>query len=119
MALNANAAYAEAARAWEGDILFLVSADDQAPHGEGIHLDLSQGRCRAATFIADASSVSSEFVVEARRSEWARLFVHELDPIKAILDRTFRVRGNLAKLMRFTKAAKELVETAAAVPTDR
>ena len=42
---------------------------------------------------------------------------HELDPIKAILDGTFRVRGNLAKLMRFTRAAKELVETASNVPS--
>jgi len=38
--------------------------------------------------------------------------------VKAILDGTFRIKGNLAKAMRFTRAAKELVETAASVPTD-
>jgi hypothetical protein len=38
--------------------------------------------------------------------------------VKAILDGTFRVKGNLAKMMRFTRAAKELVETAAKIPVE-
>lgn len=118
VSLNANAAYAAAAHAWEGDILFLVTKDAVAPNGEGVYLDLSQGTCRSARFVPDPTGVSSEFVYEGSRANWARLLRHEVDPVKAILDGTFRVRGNLAKLMRFTRAAKELVETAANVPTD-
>ncbi len=117
-ALNANPAYAEAAKAWEGDLLLLVLPDEQDPNGAGVHLDLAHGTCRAARYVADPRGVSSEFVYEGRRADWARLVRHELDPIKAILDGTFKVRGNLAKLLRFTRAAKELVETAANVPTD-
>ncbi|MGA9840090.1 MAG: SCP2 sterol-binding domain-containing protein [Thermoplasmata archaeon] len=116
-ALNDNAAYREAARAWVGDILLLVRSPGAEAPSPGVHLDLADGRCRAATFYPDARGVSSEFVYEGTPENWQRLMRHELDPVKAILDGTFRVKGNLAKLMRFTRAAKELVETASNVPS--
>jgi putative sterol carrier protein len=117
-ALNQNEAYQEAARAWEGDILFLVRPAGPGAAPPGIHLALAHGQCQSATYHADASAVASEFVYEGSPENWARLIHHELDPVKAILDGTFKIRGNLAKAMRFTRAAKELVETAASVPTD-
>jgi putative sterol carrier protein len=117
-ALNENAAYQEAARAWEGDILFLVRPADASAPAPGIHLELSHGTCSSATFHPDARAVSSEFVYEGTRENWSRLLQKEIDPVKAILDGTFKIRGNLAKAMRFTRAAKELVETAASVPAD-
>jgi putative sterol carrier protein len=117
-ALNANPAYREAARAWEGDILLLVKPTNPSDPAPGIHLALAHGSCAAATFHPDARSVASEFVYEGPMESWQRLMRHEVDPVKAILDGTFKVRGNLAKLMRFTRAAKELVETAGQVPSD-
>ena len=114
-ALNENAAYAEAAKAWVGDILLLVKPADPAAPAPGVHLDLANGTCRAATFLPDARSFAAEFVYEGPPESWDRLMRHEVDPVKAILDGTFKVRGNLAKLMRFTRAAKELVETASNV----
>jgi putative sterol carrier protein len=116
LALNENTAYREAAKAWVGDILLLVrTADPNAP-APGIHLELAHGGCQSAVFHADARSVPSEFVYEGTPENWQRLMRHEIDPVKAILEGTFKVRGNLAKLMRFTRAAKELVETASNVP---
>ncbi len=117
-ALNAEPEYADAAKAWEGDILLLVRADPTAPNGEGVLLDLFHGTCRGASFVPDPRTVSSEYTYEGNRADWARLLRHELDPVKAILDGTFRIKGNLAKAMRYTRAAKVLVETAARIPTD-
>lgn len=116
-ALNENSAYREAAKAWVGDILLLVRPADAHAAAPGVHLELADGGCQAATFHADGRTVTSEFVYEGTPENWQRLMRHELDPVKAILDGTFRVRGNLAKLMRFTRAAKELVETASNVPS--
>jgi putative sterol carrier protein len=118
-ALNQNPAYQEAAQAWEGDILFLVRPPDPNAPAPGIHLALAHGQCSAATYHPDARGVASEFVYEGSAENWARLMRKEVDPVKAILDGTFKIRGNLAKAMRFTRAAKELVETAASVPADR
>ena len=117
-ALNENTAYQEAAQAWVGDILLLVRPADPAAPAPGVHLVLAHGQCSAATYHADARAVASEFVYEGSPENWQRLLRHELDPVKAILDGTFRIKGNLAKAMRFTRAAKELVETAAQVPSD-
>jgi len=115
--LNQNEAYRAAAQAWEGDILFLVRSADASAPSPGIHLALAHGECSAATFHEDARAVASEFVYEGTPENWAKLLRGELDPVKAILDGTFRIKGNLAKAMRFTRAAKELVETAAKVPS--
>ena len=117
-AINQNSAYADAAKAWEGEILLLVLPDTESPGGSGILLDLHHGVCRSARFVADANGVATEFVYQGGRSQWARLLRHEIDPVKAWLDGTFQVKGNLAKAMRFTRAAKELVETAASIPTE-
>ncbi len=116
-AINDNAAYREAAAAWVGEILLLVRPADPNAPAPGVLLDLAGGGCRAAVYHADARTIAAEFVYEGTPENWARLMRHELDPVKAILDGTFRVRGNLAKLMRFTRAAKELVETASNVPS--
>jgi putative sterol carrier protein len=115
-AINENAAYRDAARAWVGDILLLVRPPDAAAPSPGVHLDLANGECRSAEFHADGRHVSSEFVFEGTIENWQKLMRHEVDPVKAIMDGTLKVRGNLAKLMRFTRAAKELVETASDVP---
>lgn len=116
--LNANASYSEAAVAWEGDILLVVLPSDPSGHGSGVHLDLGHGQCRSARLVPDPSGVESEFRFEATRANWSRLMNHEVDPVRAILDGTLRVKGNLGKLMRFTRASKELVETAAGIPTE-
>jgi putative sterol carrier protein len=116
-ALNANPAYREAAAAWEGDILLLVKPADPNAAAPGVLLALSHGECSAATYHEDARAVSSEFVYEGTAENWERLLRHEVDPVKAILDGTFKIKGNLLKAMRFTKAAKELVDTASQVPT--
>jgi putative sterol carrier protein len=117
-ALNANPAYREAAAAWEGDILLLVKPADPNAAAPGVLLALSHGECSGATYHEDARGVSSEFVYEGTMENWQRLLRHEVDPVKAILDGTFRIKGNLLKAMRFTKAAKELVDTASQVPTE-
>lgn len=116
-ALNENVAYREAAKAWVGDILLLVRPVEPDAPAPGVHLDLANGVCNAATYYPDAREVKSEFVYEGTPESWQRLMRREVDPVRAIMDGTFKVRGNLAKLMRFTRAAKELVETASLVPS--
>jgi putative sterol carrier protein len=116
--LNANTAYRDAAKAWVGDLLLLVRPSTPDAAAPGILLVLAHGECSAATYHEDARSVPSEFVYEGTPENWKRLIRREVDPVKAILDGTFKVRGNLAKMMRFTRAAKELVDTASRVPTE-
>ena len=115
-ALNANAEYAKAAEMWEGDILLRIGG--ATPPAPGVALTLAHGTCQAATYHEDASAVASEYVFEGSAETWSKLIHRQLDPVGAIMSGTIRVKGNLAKLLRFTRAAKELVETAGSIPVD-
>ena len=42
----------------------------------------------------------------------------EIDPIKGLLTRKFKLTGSMMKIMRYTRAAAELVKTASKVPTE-
>ena len=117
-AINANEAYAEAAAAWEGDFILEVLDDPAAEKGPGIYLDLAHGKCREARFLPDATTVSSEFVFRGSRENWTKLMRGEVEPVKAFLDGTIKLKGNPMKAMRFARAAKELIETAARIPAD-
>jgi putative sterol carrier protein len=118
--LNASPGYREAAQAWEGDLLLRVVPDaGAAAPAPGVLLDLWHGECRAATYLEDSREAVAEFVYEGTAGNWARLLSGAVDPVKAILDGTFKIRGNLAKAMRYTRAAKELVEAAARLPAER
>jgi len=115
-ALNQNPSFREAGKAWEADILFLVRSADSDGPAAGIRLNLSHGECVAAEYSADAREVAAEFVFEGTSENWGRLLRRELEPVRPFIDGTFKVRGNLAKAVRFTRAAKELVETASGIP---
>lgn len=117
-ALNSRTEYREAAAAWEGDILLRVTAAQTGGPSPGVLLDLYHGECRDARFVPDSTGLAVEFVYEGTRDAWSRLVAGQLDPVKALFDGTFRLRGNLAKAMRFTRAAKELVETAASIAVE-
>jgi putative sterol carrier protein len=115
-ALNDNSTFHDAAAAWEADILFLVRNPGDGGPAPGIRLQLAHGKCLGAEFHPDAGSIAAEFVFEGTPQNWRKLLHRELDPVRPFIDGTFKVRGNLAKALRFTRAAKELVETASGVP---
>jgi putative sterol carrier protein len=51
-------------------------------------------------------------------ANWKRLIAGEIDPIKGLMSRKFKLPiGDMGKIMRATKAAAELVSTAQRVPT--
>ncbi|MCI4327172.1 MAG: SCP2 sterol-binding domain-containing protein [Thermoplasmata archaeon] len=117
-AVNANAEYAEAAKAWEGDVVLRVVPPEASGIPPGIHLDLFHGECRAAEFLPEAAYPSSEFVFDATLGTWREILERRLDPVKAVLAGRVKVRGNLAKAMRFTKATGLLIETGATIPSE-
>ncbi len=118
-AINASAAYREAARAWEGDFWFIV----EPAHGEAgvarvhIYVDLWHGECRLCEIAADEALRTPEFRISAERKNWQRVVERQIDPIKALMTGSLKLKGNMAKVMRNVKAAQELVLCAAAVPT--
>lgn len=115
-AINNSASYRDAARTWEGDFWFIVEAEGHAPR-RLMYLDLWHGACRDAFLAGDENERNPEFRVSGNVKQWRRVVQREIDPIKALMTNTLKLKGNFAKIMRSVRAAQELVLCAAAVPT--
>jgi len=53
-----------------------------------------------------------------RKNPWQKLIKGEIDPIRGIMMRKFKLVGNKSKVMRSITAAKELVATAQKIDTN-
>ncbi len=115
-ALNKNARYEDAAKTWEGDFVFQIDADGKTiPEDVRFYLDLWHGKCRSARMAGPEDT--AEFVYAGPLSNWKLLFDGKIDPIKGIMARKFKLTGDMGKVMRYTKAALELVATTREIPT--
>ena len=117
--LNNSPSYKEAAKTWEGDFLFVIEPDDKLDKKKIFYLDLWHGVCRGVDAYDDGDSLpETEFQYIGTYSNWLKVIRGEIDPIKGILTRKFKLVGDKGKVMRATKAAKELVVSAQKVDTE-
>jgi putative sterol carrier protein len=115
-ALNASTVYREAAATWEGSIVVLATGPSTAPRAA--FLDVWHGACRAARAATTEDVASAAFVLEADPAAWRDLLTGKVAPMMGLLTGRIRLaRGQLAKLLPYATAAKELVSLAATVDT--
>ena len=115
-AINASAAYREAGRAWEGALLLAMLGDTPAEQDLRVWLDLQHGECRAARAATVADEELSRYVLSATRGTWQALLDGRLAPLMAILTGKLKLtKGNLAELLPFVGAAKEMMAAASGV----
>jgi len=67
--------------------------------------------------VEDMSEKTPEFVIEGDIEVYKQIFEKKLDPIRALVSRKLKLKGNLGKIMRSVKATLDLVNSAASVPT--
>jgi len=115
IALNNNPRYEDAAKTWEGDFVFQIDADGETiPEDVRFYIDLWHGKCRSAKMAGPKDT--AEFVYSGPLKNWKLLFEGKIDPIKGIMARKFKLEGDMGKVMRYTKAALELVATTREIP---
>ena len=132
-ALNKNEAYAKAADWWTGDFVFIVKASGNLDHDIMGFIGLSHGKCTGVKLVSSAdefevvppggSPTSSdklavEYTYEATHDTWISIIKGELDPIRALLSGKAKIQGEMAKVLKATDAAKELVNTASMIETE-
>lgn len=116
--LNADAAYAEAAKNWEGDFLYILEADELQPNPSYFYIDLYHGKCRKAVVLKDPSEVKAEFEQSATYSTWKKILTGELDAMKAMMTRKMKVKGPIAKVMKETKTQQAYLKALATLKTE-
>ncbi len=117
-AINASEAYAEAAKTWEGDFYFIVEPGGPIEKEMIMYMDLWHGKCREAAVYEDRSAKTPAFIISAPLSVWRKVIDKKLDPIQGMMTRQMKIQGDMVKIMKAVKAAKELVECTTRVPTE-
>ncbi len=116
-ALNGSATYREAAATWEGAIAVVVSA--AGDRTAAVYLDVWHGGCLAARVATEPDLAQAAFVLEAEPAAWKAVLSGGLSPMMALLSGRVRLtRGELARLLPYATAAKELVSLAGSITTE-
>jgi len=115
--VNGSPEYAQAAANWEGDIAFIVTAVPGERKEAVLYMDLWHGTCRDAYEVNDLSAQKSEFTITAPLPVWRKVLEGKLDPIRGLVSRQLKLKGNMMKIMKAPKAAVELVNSCQKVDT--
>jgi putative sterol carrier protein len=117
-AVNENKNYEEAAKTWEGDFLFVINADEELKEPATFYVDLWHGKCRQVAFVKPGEEKKAAFTYSGPYGNWKKLINKQIDPIQGLLTGKFKLKGDMVKVLRAVRAAKELVETTGKVPTE-
>jgi putative sterol carrier protein len=118
--INASSDYREAAAKWEGDIAFVFEAepDKGLPQDVWAWLDLWHGECRGGAIVSREQGERARYVIRAPYSRWKRVLAGDLDPVKGMMQGKLKLKGDLPTMIRYVRAANELVHLTTTVPTE-
>ena len=116
--LNASESYQRSAKDWEGDFIFIAEPDDTFPETAYLHLRLYHGSCPGAAMVDPGQLPETEYTIKAPFSTWRKVIDSKLDPIQGMMTGQLKLNGDLMKIMRYPKAAQEIVSCCAKIPTD-
>jgi putative sterol carrier protein len=119
--INESKEYREAAATWEGDIAYVFEAEPEmgVPNEIWAWLDLWHGECREGKYdIGPEQGEKAKFIIRAPYSRWKEVIRKELDPVKGMMQGKLKLKGDLPTIVRYVKAANELVNLAGTVPTE-
>ena len=116
--LNNSDKYEKAAAKWEGDFYFVVEKGGSNGDDANLYLDLWHGKARDAFAVTDASEKSPAFELKAPVKIWKGVLSGKIDPIRGIMTRQLKLKGNMMKVMKAPKAAIQLVECASSLDTE-
>ena len=91
---------------------------DSLGHPSVLWIDLWHGRCRDAKEAAAAQPIEAPYTIHAPLANWKKVITKKLGPTQAMISGQLRVKGNLAHILKYVKAAQELVEHVVAEHAD-
>jgi putative sterol carrier protein len=117
--INASDEYRVAAADWEGDVTFLVEAEPDigVPQDVWGYLDLWHGACRGGGVVDAEHGAGAAYLLSAPYTRWKDIVLGDLDPIKGMMQGKLKVRGDLPTIVRYVRAANELVRLTGEVET--
>jgi putative sterol carrier protein len=118
--INGSPEYRQAAETWEGGVSFVFEAepDKRVPDDLWAWLDLWHGECRAARMVTAEEGARAPYVIRAPYTRWKDVLLGDLDPVKGMMQGKLKLQGDLPTIIRYVRAANELVHLTGSVPTE-
>jgi putative sterol carrier protein len=119
-ALNESKVYRQAGKGWKWTVGLVVEAepDKNVPEDQGLFLDLYEGEARDVRAVTGEEARKSDFVISAPYTQWKKVMLKELDPIRGMLQGKLKVKGDLPTIVRYTKASQEMAECTSRVEVE-
>lgn len=124
-AINDNENYREAAGpigfppdGWEGDFLFIIEPSGNLDHEIRMFVGLYHGECTGARILEQGEETEVEYIYSGSYDAWEQVVKGELDPIRGLLAGKFKLEGDMAKVLKATRAAQELVNSTSTIDTE-
>jgi putative sterol carrier protein len=116
--LNADEPYAQAAAAWEGDLVFTVLPDADYPRTDYLYINLQHGKASDARQLSRPDEQKALFTISAPFTTWRRVYEGRLDALQGIFSGKLKMLGSMAQIQRNPKATYALVKVVRQIDTD-
>lgn len=116
--LNGSPSYEQSAKNWEGDFTFVIEGDDAYSDTAYLFLGLFHGKSSDAAQLASVDGREAGYIISAPFSTWRKVIEGKLDPIQGLMTRRLKLQGDMKMIMRYPKAAKEIIACTKVIPTD-
>jgi putative sterol carrier protein len=118
--LNQDQQYAQIARNWEGDLVFVIEPDKGVESQDLpmlLYFDLWHGKCREVRVIdPEVEEVpDAAFTLTAPQANYLKILRGELDPMQAMITRRLKVEGSMAYMLRNVPTVLDFVRCCSSV----
>lgn len=109
--------YREAAQGWEGTVALHTLADPDLGMEEDSYMlmDLWHGECRKIRIVPPEVGEAADYILTASFDTWKKIGKGELDTTRAVMQGKVKLRGDISKLVRYTKASSRLTELSSTI----
>lgn len=116
--LNSSESYQRSAANWEGDFTFVVEPDPAFADTVYLFLALHHGKSGGGKSLQSLDEVTTEYTIRAPYGTWRRVVEGKLDPIQGLMTKQLKLQGNMMMIMRYPKAAQEIISCTKLIPTE-
>lgn len=99
--LNSDKKYADIAKNWEGDLLFIIEPEGNLKEQLTFYLDLWHGSCRKVDYNPGIEAYPNPtFTLRAGYNNITAIVSGKLNPMTAMMTSKLKVKGNMGYMMR-------------------
>ena len=110
--LNTDEKYAQTARNWEGDLMFVLQPSGALGEETYLFISLWHGECKDIAVLGSEDEREVAFKLIAKYDNFLDVLLGKLDPMQAMITRKLQVKGSMPYMMRNVPTVLEFVRCA-------